>query len=698
MRLEIRGAIPVEELEAAMNDLASYNASQRRAAEALRDQLLAAHRAQLLPRYEDYALPALRERLAAALSARWGQGRLEPQVELIERGQFGGDLALKFPQLLSEGGPRGFIARHLPWIVEVLRGEAFRDVLAAVDTRGMYINVTLSDEWLLRSAQAAAELGERFGTSDVQAHRVVLVDYSSPNIAKVLHAGHVRSTIIGHVLSRLHEACGALVYRVNHVNDFGGFGFMLEGFRRFQAHFPAALQGNARLLELYRIRRTLERLVEQEAAVAQLEPEERSLLAQYLPGVGTREALLREYRDFVAASDARFAALERGEPEEVALWRQMVEWSLGDFEQFYRSLDVHIDFLLGESFYVQASNALIDEAVQQHTAVLYSEQEADVDLRLVELALQRQELTEAEARTRREAIQKDLGATVVRLGGGERYVVRRADGLSVYATRDLGAIRVRRELFAPTDLEYVVGQEQRVHFDRLFRAAYALGLATPEALRFQHIHFGFYVDARSGKKLSSRNGVANVNQLLSAAVEHFRAKSAAHSTLTEVELTETARQLAVGSLIFNDLEQDVTSAVEIDTESLAATVAEFERSGGAYVVYTACRARGILRKCADDLPRQEPGGSAEIDAQEAQLVLLIQQLPERVAAAAEKASPTLLIRHLLELAKLYNSYYGRVKVLRDGVVDARRLLLTRAVERALSNGLGMCHIQCPEQI
>lgn len=680
-----------------MNELARYNASRRSSAEALRDELLAAHGQRRAPRFGDYPLPALRERIASALSARWAQGRLEPQIEPIDRSQLGGDLALKFPQLLSAGGPRAFIAEHLPWIVEVLRSEAFGDALAAVSTKGMYVNVTLSDEWLLRATQAVTELGERFGASDVQSERVVLIDYSSPNIAKVLHAGHVRSTIIGHVLSRLHEACGALVYRVNHVNDFGGFGFMLEGYRRFHDKFSAELQGNAALLELYRIRRTLERLAQAETAFADLAAEDRDVLARYLPGVTTREALLVEYGEYVAASHARFAELEAGEPGQVALWRQMVDWSLGDFERFYRLLGIHIDFLLGESFYVQASNALIDEALAERTAIQYSADEAAADLRLVDRALEQRELTEAEARTRREAIHKDLGATVVRLAGSERYVVRRADGLSIYATRDLGAIRVRRELFAPTDIEYVVGQEQRVHFERLFRAAHALGIAAPGQPRFQHIYFGFYVDARTGRKLSSRNTVASVNQLLVASIEHFRARSAAHEALTEAQLAETARQLAVGSLIFNDLEQDVTSAVEIDSESLEATIAEFEKSGGAYVVYAACRARGVLRKCGDDLPRREPGGDA-LDPQEVQLSLLIQQLPERVAAAAGKASPTLLIRHLLELAKLYNSYYARVKVLRDGAVDARRLLFTRAVELALGNGLRMCHIECPDEI
>ena len=113
----------------------------------------------------------------------------------------------------------------------------------------MYVNVTLADRWLLDGAQHVADLAAGFGLSDAQAARTFLVDYSSPNVAKVLHAGHIRSTIIGHVLSNLHEGCGALVYRVNHINDFGGFGFTLEGWRRFASHFPEGMKENERLLE-----------------------------------------------------------------------------------------------------------------------------------------------------------------------------------------------------------------------------------------------------------------------------------------------------------------------------------------------------------------------------------------------------------------------------------------------------------------
>jgi arginyl-tRNA synthetase len=681
-----------------MNALAKRNASRRREVEAFRDKMVAVHSARSLPSFGDYPLPQLKTRIADALSERWGKGRLEPQFDLIDRDTFGGDLALKLPQLLNEGGPREFIRRDLPWIVELLKEEAFADAISAVQTKGMYINILLSDRWFIESAQKVADLGPFFGMSDAQAARTILVDYSSPNVAKVLHAGHIRSTIIGHVLSNLYEACGALVYRINHINDFGGFGFILEGYRRFRDHFPKNMGNNERLLEVYRIRRTLQRLIEAGSPFETMDEDDRSVVVRYFPDAADLETLKSSYQDFVDASDVRFAALEAGDPEEVDLWASMVEWSLLDFEQFYSALNITIDLILGESFYFDAGDALINECLQAGTAIHYTEAVANADLAENSAMFARGEITEAEMETRADLIRKDIGAVVVPLGGGERFIVRRADGRSIYATRDLGAIRLRRELFNPTDMAYVVGQEQRVHFSRLFKAAYALGIATPDSLRFQHIYFGFYVDARTGRKLSSRDTVANVNHLLAASIRHFRQRSSERGQLTEQELDATARQLAVGSVVFNDLKQDVKGPVEIDTAALDSTIADFEKSGGAYVVYTACRSRSILRRYGAELPRAEAIPGTDVDAQEASLLLKIQEIPERFAAAAQGANPTLLIRLLLEIATIYNSYYNRVQVIRNGVADPVRLLFTKAVALSLANGLRVCHVECPEKI
>jgi arginyl-tRNA synthetase len=681
-----------------MNALAELNAIRLHEVKIFRDKAVEAHATRSMPRLDDYPLPQLRARMVSALSERWAQGTLQIQLDVIDRNVFGGDLALKIPQLLSESGPSEFIRKELPWIVKVLEGESFADVISVVKTKGIYINIVLSDRWFLESAQAVADLGPLFGMNDSQAKRTIIVDYSSPNIAKVLHAGHIRSTIIGHVLSNLHEACGALVYRVNHVNDFGGFGFILEGYRRFRNHFPSDTGNNEQLHEVYRIRRTLERLVEADAAIEDLDADDRNLLERYFPQVSSPEGLKSQYQEFIEASDARFAALEAGEAAEVDLWARMVDWSLADFEQFYSALNIKFDLVLGESFYFDAGDALLDECIEAGTAILYTEVAAQTDLTDNHASLTRGEITEAEMEKRAELIRKDIGSVLVPLSDGERFIVRRADGRSIYATRDLGAIRLRRELFFPTDITYVVGQEQRLYFSRLFKAAYALGLAEPDCLRFRHIYFGFYVDARSGRKLSSRDSVANVNQLLAASIEHFRQKSAERGGVTDLELDTIARQLAVGSVVFNDLKQDVKGPVAIDTAALDLTIADFEKSGGAYVVYTACRSRSILRKYGAEPPRADSIPDTAVEAQEASLLLKLQELPLRVARAAEESNPTLLVRLLLEIAAIYNSYYTRVQVIKNGKADPARLLFTKVVAQALMNGLSICHVECPDKI
>jgi arginyl-tRNA synthetase len=154
----------------------------------------------------------------------------------------------------------------------------------------------------------------------------------------------------------------------------------------------------------------------------------------------------------------------------------------------------------------------------------------------------------------------------------------------------------------------------------------------------------------------------------------------------------------VGSLVFNDLKQDVKGSVEIDTAELETTIAGFEKSGGAYLVYTACRSRSILRKYGAEPPRAETITDATIDAQEASLLLKIQEIPERLTSAAEQSNPTFLVRHLLEIASIYNSYYARAQVISNGVADPARLLFTKAVEQSLTNGLRVCHVECPAKI
>lgn len=681
-----------------MNELAMHNEARRHEVMRLRDIVQKRRAESSVPNSDDYPLTRLRERVTEVLCRHFGCADVTWEIDFLDRSKFGADFAVRLTGLLKEHGAKNYIGSHVPWIIAALRDPELADLVAEVSCKGIYVNVRLVDRWFLAGVQQVIDLAERFGQNDTRADRVQIVDYSSPNVAKVLHAGHFRSTMIGHVLGNLYEVCGATVYRVNHINDFGGFGFMLEGFRRFGSDFPEPLGDNERLLEVYAIRRTLERAVAAGAGVAGVEERDRETLGRYFPSASTADELDAAYAGFVAVADERFRRLEEGDADEVALWRRMVEWSLTDFRSFYQALDITIDFVIGESFYLDAGNSVVDDAIGNGTAFELTKQLVCQEVAELDRAMDAGEITVQVRDSSVALLEKDIGAVVVPLPDGERLVVRRSDGRSIYATRDIGAIKLRREIFDPTDINYVVGQEQRIHFARLFQAAQVLGLATATKPRFTHTYFGFYVDADSGKKLSSRESVAGVTELLAAAVTYFRAKSAEDGAMTEDELDEAAQQLAVGSVVFNDLKRDMKGPVSIARGDLAPIIADFEKSGGPYVVYSACRARAILRKYGKPVPQLAEINAFELSDQEALLILRILEFPDKVIKAADEDKPSILVRHLLEIAWIYNSYYASAPVLGRGNANKSRLMITLAAQLVLTNGLSLCHVECPSKI
>lgn len=685
-----------------MNELARLNASRRHEVTELRDALTRQWRQSERPASTGYPLADLKARITQTLEQWFDQPDLVWELDILDRAKFGADIAVRVTSLLKQHGAKTYIADHVPAIAAALHDASLADAVAEVHTKGIYVNLRLADAWFLGGVSAITRCGEDYGLGDAMSDRTFVVDYSSPNVAKTLHAGHLRSTMIGHVLGNLYEACGALVYRVNHINDFGGFGFMLEGYRRFADRFPEGMTGNDRLLTIYALRRALERVVSSDADLNDdvIDPADREILTTYLPGLRTADELLKFHNDFTAAADARFQALEEGAEEEVVLWRQMVEWSLADFAAFYQALDIDIDFTIGESFYFQAGDSVIDAALADGRAVRLTEDMVRERSAELDQAVASEEMTPQARDQAVVQLHKDLGAIVVPLHpGGERLVVRRSDGRSIYATRDVGAIQLRRDIFDPTDIVYVVGQEQQVHFSRLFAAAEALGVVEPGEVCFKHIYFGFYVDADSNKKLSSRDSVASVNELLAESVEHYRTKTAqggGHMSAEDIE--QAARQLAVGAVFFNDLKKDMKGPVPIARGDLAPTIAAFEKSGGPYVVYSAVRARSILRKYGTALPEATEVGNFDLSDAEALLILRLLEYPEVVVKAAKSDDPAVLVRYLLEIAGLYNAYYAAAPVLRGAEANLFRILVTRSVELTLVNGLSLCHVQCPPQI
>jgi arginyl-tRNA synthetase len=201
---------------------------------------------------------------------------------------------------------------------------------------------------------------------------------------------------------------------------------MLEGFQRFGPYFPESLGDNERLLEVYTIRRTLERAVAAGAGLAGVEEREREILVRYFPEARTADDLRAAYEGFVAAADEHFRKLEEGDADEVALWRYMVEWSLTDFQSFYQALGITIDFVIGESFYLDAGNWVVNKAIDNGTAFEPTKQLVCREIAELDRAMDSGKII-AQARDKSVALlEKDIGAIVVPLPDGERLVVRRS--------------------------------------------------------------------------------------------------------------------------------------------------------------------------------------------------------------------------------------------------------------------------------
>ncbi|MBX7143647.1 MAG: arginine--tRNA ligase [Oligoflexia bacterium] len=645
---------------------------------------------------DSYPLKRLEIALADCLAAA-GLPR-ECNLAFVERGKFGADFAVTVRSLLSApGGAGAYIKQHVPQILAAIQNckLAREGQIVSVEAKGMYVNLKMSASYFLNALEPVLTYGGQYGEGDAWRGKSIVVDYSSPNAAKKLHAGHIRSTIVGEILCNLYEANGATAHRLNHINDLGGFGFLLEGYRRWEKLLPSTELQNDRLAALYQLYRTLEKCAALATELASWDAASQETVQRCFGQVTSRAQYQQAWADYVKASNARYEALEAGDSTEVALWQKMVGWSLEDFKSFYDILGIRHDYVIGESFYAASGLKLLEAARAAGVVLTFSQSLADAEIARLRAAHASEEMTEQELESALESVTRDVGASVVMFPDHSRLVVLRSDGRTIYATRDLAAIMYRALFFKPSRVIYVVGQEQQEHFRPVFEAAAALGIKGETEL--VHTSFGFYVDAGSKKKLSSRDGASNVHRLLGQTVAHFEAKLLESGEIPAAEARESGRQLGVGSIIINDVKKTRKSSVEVFAD-LNKAVEEFEKSGGAYLMYSACRARSILRKYGGELPKPSSLSAAELLPVEAELVKKLMEFPNRVRAAAEQDEPSLMVSLLIEICILYNTYYNAAPVIKGGEVHLHRVALTAAVAQVIENGLQICHITCPPRI
>lgn len=521
---------------------------------------------------------------------------------------------------VQKKAPPAIAAELTPTLNEALEG------IEAVAT-GPYVNFKIERASLASSVVTGVlDAGDAYGGSTEGAGKTVVVDLSSPNIAKPMHVGHLRSTIVGAAVQRMHDRLGYRTVGINHIGDWGSqFGKLVAALDRW---------GDTVDLEGDPIRALL------------------AVYVRYHEEEENDPSLQEEAR-------AAFRELESGADGHVrATWKKLTELSLREFNKVYDRLGVSFDLIRGEAYY----EPYLDETVDRIVAAGVTEESE--------------------------------GALVVVLEELEKNMppalLRKTDGTTLYATRDLAAAFSRWDEFAFDRCLYVVGQEQKLHFRQLKGVLRRMGLEWEE--RIEHVAFGL-LSLPEGK-LSTRKGqVVFLEDVLDRAVEE--ARSVMREKNPELEnLDAVAEQVGIGALIFNDLKRERVKDVKFEWSE----VLSFEGETGPYVQYTHARLASILRKAeASGEGGAAPDWAALEDA--VGILLALGRYPDVLRSAARRAEPSEISQYLLGLCRETNSWYVGHRVLGEAPeLTAARLRLVEAVGTVLRCGLTILGVAAPPEM
>ena len=568
--------------------------------------------------------------------------------------------------------------------------------IKSIDAVGPFVNFEL-DMSLYGDAvlsQILTMQGE-YGKETEKNGRKVVIDMSSPNIAKRMSYGHLRSTIIGDALSNLYKSQGYEVIRDNHIGDWGTqFGKLIVAIKKWgsESRLAKAKDPIGELQDLYVKFHSEE---EKEKAILRKSAKEIALKKGYssVPNLAetvekvsqeimTRKQIkrteldmdkvLEDSLDRVIVSSLEeegrkwFLELERGNKDARRIWKLCIDLSLKEFNQIYEILGVSFEKTLGESFYEDKLASTMD-IVEKSNASKISEGALVVDMSDVNLGV---------------------------------AIVRKSDGASLYMTRDLACAIYRQKELKADKAVYVVGEDQKQYFQQLFEILKRTGYSIGE--NSEHIYFGM-VSLPEGK-MSTRKGRVIllkdvINEGLNRANEVLKQKNPDLAKETRLR-NQIIRQVAIGALKWNDLKQDAKRPIVFDWDKAL----NFEGNSAPYVQYTAVRAKSILRSAETQAISVEnrllSSPEAYQEPAEKALIRHLASYPEALKEALKENDPSKITTYVYELAKRFNAFYTKVPVLKteDRTILESRLKLVKGASQVISNALAIVGIEVPEKM
>ena len=504
------------------------------------------------------------------------------------------------------------------------------EVFANVENVNAYVNMFVSRKVFIENiVKEAVKEGEAFGRCNLGEGKKVIVEYSSPNIAKPFHIGHIRSTVIGNAIYKLYDCLGYDTVRINHLGDYGTqFGKMICAFRHW---------GN-----------------EEDVKAAPI----KTLLSYYTKF----HEEVEQHPELDDEARAIFSALEKGEPEEVRLWQWFRDESLKEFSRVYKMLGIEFDSYAGESFYSDRMPRFVKELKDKGL------------------------------------LEESQGANIVDLSeyGMSPALITKSDGSTLYITRDIAAAVYRKETYDFYKNLYIVASQQNLHFQQWIKIVELLGYEW--AHDCVHIPFGL-VSLEDGT-MSTRHGrVVFLEDVLNRAVEQTKEIIKEKGVNTD-NLDETAKMVGIGAVIFQELSNNRIKDYVFSWEK----VLNFEGETGPYVQYTHARACSVLRNAGEELAsKAENVENINVDYLTGdasyELAKFIYEFPQAIVDAAEKYEPSVLTRHVVDVAQSFNRFYHEEHILVDNEDEkVAKLALVIAARNTIKNGLALLGVKAPERM
>ena len=489
---------------------------------------------------------------------------------------------------------------------------------------GGYVNFFVNKSQLAKTViNDVLTKKEKYGHSDLGQEKAVVIDFSSPNIAKPFHIGHIRTTVIGNALYKIYDSQGYNVVRVNHLGDYGTqFGKLIVAFKLWGSKEAVEANPIPELLKLY------VKFHEEAEQKPEMEDEAR----------------------------AWFTKLENGDEEAKALWQWFRDESLKEFARVYDLLDIEFDSYAGESFYSDKMDSVIETLKDKKLLV------------------------------------QSQGTNVVDL---EEYnmppaLITKNDGSTLYMTRDLAAAIYRKNTYDFDKCIYVVGSQQSLHFQQLFKVLELMGYEWSKDL----IHVPFGMVALEEGTMSTRKGrVVFLEDVLKQAVEKTK-EIVLSKNPNAKNVEQIAKQVGVGAVVFQELSN---SRIKDYTFSWSRTLS-FEGETGPYVQYTHARCCAVLRKAEEEVTT-DINYNLLSDGDGAEVLKVIGSFNKSILAAMRKNEPHIITRFVLDLAQAFNKFYHDNPILVEDVeVRKARLALVAATRQTIENALALLGMHAPERM